>query len=421
MTESGSARAEGGEKGNLCLVTSTFPRWPGDDIPGFVLDLASDLVAEGWRVDVLAPHCKGAARQEEMRGVSVTRFHYLWPEALETLAYGEGGAVTALRRRPWTILKLPFFLLAQFIALRRLVRRREISVISSHWLLPQGLVAGMVSRRTGIPHVATAHGGDVLGLQSGLFAAAKRMALTRARAVTINSSVTEAAVRRLAPSELRIERIPLGADPMPAPDPEKIRETRDRHGCADGSLLLFVGRLIAQKGCADLLTATAEIARAQPDIRLLIAGDGPERDALEALTRHLGIETQVEFLGWIPRDQLVALYQAADIFVAAPASGAGGEVEAFGLVFVEAGLAGLPCVATRSGGIADIVLDGETGLLVDENAPEALAAAIILLIRDPVRATRMGAAGRERAEAHFTRTRAAKAFSALFRQVCDPH
>lgn len=409
-----------GAKGNVCLVTSTFPRWERDEIPGFILDLATDLVTEGWRVDVLAPHCAGAATEEEMEGVFVTRFRYLWPAALETLAYGEGGAIGALRRRPWKVLALPFFLLAQMVALYRLVRRRQIDVINSHWLLPQGLTAGIVAGLTGIPHVATAHGGDVLGLQSGIFAAAKRMALARARVVTVNSNVTEAAVWSLARDGLPILRIPLGANQTPVPWPARLVELRERYTPDGGALLLFVGRLIPQKGCDDLLEATAIIAKTHPDVRLLIAGDGPEKAALEAKALVLNIERQVVFLGWMQREELADLYHAADIFVAAPTRVSGGAVEAFGLVFVEAALAGLPTVATFSGGISDVVIDSETGFLVGEGAFRDLAAAVVYLLEDPERCARMGSAARERAEAHFTRGRAAAAFSDLFSETRGP-
>ena len=424
MTGSGKSKSRKGRrkrrhKGNVCLVTSTFPRWQGDEIPGFVLDLAIDLMAEGWRVDVLAPHCKGAATKEEMQGVAVTRFHYFWPEALETLAYGEGGAIYALRRRPWGILKLPFFLIAQMVALYRLVRRREIDLINSHWLLPQGLTAGIIADLTGIPHIATAHGGDVLGLRSGIFAAAKRLALARARAVTVNSNVTEAAVWSLARDGLPVLHIPLGASPMPVPRPARLVELRDRYTPAGGALLLFVGRLIPQKGCGDLLAAISIIVKTHPDVRLLIAGDGPERVALEARALVLNVERQVAFLGWMPRDELADLYYAADVFVAAPTRVIGGAVEAFGLVFVEAALAGLPTVATRSGGIGDVVVEGETGLLVGEGAYQDLAAAVTWLLENPDQRASMGAAARERAKAHFTRARASNAFSTLFGETID--
>ena len=385
MTGSRKKKAGSQKKGNVCLVTSTFPRWPDDAISGFVLDLAVDLTAEGWRVDVLAPHCKGAAAEEEMQGVRVTRFRYFWPEALETLAYGEGGAIYALRRRPWNILKLPFFLIAQMIALYRLVRRREIDVINSHWLLPQGLTAGIIASLTGIPHVATAHGGDVLGLQSGIFAAAKRMALARARVVTVNSNVTEAAVWSLARDGLPILRIPLGASQTPVPRPARLVELRDRYTPDGGALLLFVGRLIPQKGCGGLLEAVSIIVKTHPDVRLLIAGDGPERAALEARALVLNVERQVVFLGWLARDELADLYYAADVFVAAPTRVIGGAVEAFALVFVEAALAGLPTVATYSGGIGDVVVDGETGFLVGEGACRGLPAAVVSLLDGPDR------------------------------------
>jgi phosphatidylinositol alpha-1,6-mannosyltransferase len=155
------------------------------------------------------------------------------------------------------------------------------------------------------------------------------------------------------------------------------------------------------------------IVRIHAEVRLVIAGDGPEMGTLKDQSTALGIADQVEFTGWMNSDELHQLYQAADLFIAAPTRGAGGEVEAFGLVFVEASLAGLPIVATRSGGIVDIVLEGETGLLVDEDEPEQLAAAIQSLLADPGRARQLGAAGRMRAEELFTRERAADDFSAL--------
>jgi len=403
----------------ICMVTSTFPRWADDSVPHFVLELATDLVAEGWQVDVLAPHCKGAADQEDMEGVSVTRFRYMWPDSLETLAYGTGGAIYALRRKPWNALLLPFFLLAQIIALRRLVKRRQVNLINSHWLLPQGLAAAVVARLTGVPHVATAHGGDVLGLKSGLFAAAKRVALKQSVAGTANSSVTESALRALAPAGFRVERIPLGAAPMPPPVPEAMKVVRDRYAPDGEALLLFVGRLIPQKGCSDLLAAMKLISRSRPGTRLIIAGDGPERTTLEKMSVDLGIAGQVEFAGWASREELVQLYHAAKLFVASPVRGAGGEVEAFGLVFAEAGLAGLPTVATKSGGIADIIIDGETGLLVDEHDPDQFAQAVLQLMNNSEQAQQMGAAAKRRAEARFTRQRAAAAFSDMFEEIID--
>jgi glycosyltransferase involved in cell wall biosynthesis len=419
MKKSDAVDPKRSQTSRICMVTSTFPRWADDSIPYFVLELATDLVEQGWQVDVLAPHCTGAADQEDMEGVSVTRFRYMWPDSLETLAYGAGGAIHALRRKPWNALLLPFFLLAQTFALRGLVKRRQIDLINSHWLLPQGLAAAAVARFAGVPHVATVHGGDVLGLKNRIFTAVKRAVLQRCVAVTANSSVTESAVHALAHEELRIERIPLGAAPMPLPEPEATRDVRE-HYAPDGEiLLLFVGRLIPQKGCSDLLAAMALINQSRPDIRLIIAGDGPDRKTLERLSVDLGIARKVEFAGWTSREALVRLYHAASLFVASPVRGPGGEVEAFGLVFVEAALAGLPTVATNSGGVVDIVVDGETGLLVDEHDPDQFARAVLQLIDDPEKTLQMGAEAKRRAGARFTRQRAAAAFAGLFREMID--
>ena len=417
MTAKEAIGSTGIPPNRICIVTSTFPRWAGDTVPHFVLDLAADLVNCGWQVDVLAPHCDRAARREVIDGVNVTRFRYMWPATLETLAYGDGGAIQSLRRKPWNIVKLPFFLAAQAISLYRLVKRGHIEIINSHWLLPQGLSCAVVSRLTGVPHVATVHGGDILGLKSTLFVAIKRYVLRRAVACTTNSSITEAAVRAIGPADLRIVRIPPGAVATPPAVLEPRRHVPESIAQHDEKLLIFVGRLIAQKGCSDLLAALKLVVRSQPGVRLVVAGDGPEMDALKKQAVSLGIDNKVEFPGWMNSDELQQLYRAADMFVAAPTRGPGGEVEAFGLVFVEASLAGLPVVATRSGGIVDIVLDKKTGLLVDEGNPEQLAAAVLDLLMDTDKAKRMGAAARSRAEKLFTRERATADFSALLSEL----
>ena len=408
---------EAAKKGRVCLVTSTFPRWQGDQVPLFVLELAMDLTEVGWQVDVLAPHFKGAATSEEMHGVTVTRFRYLWPESIQTLAYGAGGAVYSLRKRPWKFLQVPFFLLSQVIALYRLVRVRNIDLINSHWLLPQGLSASLVSRLLSVPHVATAHGGDVFGLRSWLFSASKRAALSRADAITVNSSAAESALGGIVPDSLRIERIPMGANHYQTSDRNCIDDARLRYAPDGAMLLLFVGRLTPQKGCADLISAMSILSSSNRKVRLLIAGDGPERASLEGSVKKMRLESYVTFLGWIASEQLSILYSAAEMFVASPTTGVGGEVEAFGLVFAEAAMAGLPTVATRSGGIADVVVDNETGLLVDEDSPAALAKAIEALLLDPDRARSMGAAAQERGKLLFSRARAAQSFSNLFCEI----
>ncbi|MGI9262428.1 MAG: glycosyltransferase family 4 protein, partial [Woeseiaceae bacterium] len=123
----------------LLVLTSTYPRWSGDTEPRFVEYLSQEL-AKSYEVVVLAPHCDGAARRETLskdgRSISVHRFRYFIP-TLQSLAY-EGGILSRIRRNPFRILLVPFFIAAQLYAISVLHRRYRFDAIHAHWIIPQG-------------------------------------------------------------------------------------------------------------------------------------------------------------------------------------------------------------------------------------------------------------------------------------------
>ncbi len=402
-----------GRRGRVLCVTSNLPRWAGDSTTPFVLHLAADLRALGWDVECLAPHAEGAARREELDGVPVERFRYLWPPSAQTICYS-GGALVNLRRSRVNQAKLPALVAAEWAAVARRVARGRYDLVHAHWLLPQGLVATAPPRRT--PVVATAHGGDVFGLPGKALARAKRLALERADAVTANSSFTEAALRRLAPGLGAVVRIPMGVDTA-APDPDEVAALRALHRTGGGPLVAYAGRLVEEKGVDDLLRALAALAYRLPDTTALVLGEGQDRAALEALAAELGVAGRVTFAGWAAPSTVAAALAAADVVAAPSRQGPDGWVEAQGLTVVEAMAAGTPVVATRSGGVGDAVVDGETGLLVDERSPDQLAAAIERLATDSALSARCVAQGRRVAEERFSRSRSADAFSSLFDEV----
>jgi glycosyltransferase involved in cell wall biosynthesis len=397
-------------RGRILCVTSNLPRWAGDATTPFVLHLASDLTELGWDVEALAPHAEGAATSEVLDGVAVRRFRYLVPASAQTVCY-QGGALVNLRRRPTNKLKLPALVAAEWAALSRRVATGAFDVVHAHWLLPQGLVATLPPRR--VPVVVTAHGGDVFGLPGPMLARAKASALRAADAVTANSSFTEAALRRLAPDLGAVERIPMGVSTA-APASKVVADVRARHRRGDGPLVVFAGRLVEEKGVDDLLEAMARLAGAHPDATALVLGDGQDRAAFEARAAALGVASRVTFGGWAEPAAVAAALAAADVVAAPSKQAPDGWVEAQGLTVVEAMAVGTPVVATRSGGVGDAVVDGETGLLVDEGSPAALAAAIARLATDRALAERCAAAGRRVAVDRYSREATASAFSDLF-------
>jgi phosphatidylinositol alpha-1,6-mannosyltransferase len=397
-------------RGRVLMVTSTFPRWQDDACPTFVGDLARDLHRLGWKVDVLAPHAKWAARDERMDGLHVRRFRYAWPAGAQRLS-SDGGALSALRRSPLNALLVPFFVIGQFAALLRLLARRRYDIVQSHWLLPQGLTAGLAARLTGTRHIATAHGSDVTALRASVFAWLKRLALRSADAVTVNSEATGHAVAALGPRIVRPRLIPLGVDTGGAARPAAVAEFAQRFRHGDGPLILFAGRLAAEKGACDLIEALPKILAALPDAMAVIAGDGPERPSLEALAETRGVGASLRFAGWLNRSALAAAMAAADMVVVSSRR------EGQGLVALEAMAAGTPVIAADVGGLPETVRDDETGLLIPPEAPEALAGAVIRLAGDPDLSQRLAQAGGAMVRKTYSSAAAAEAFGALYQAV----
>ena len=230
------------------------------------------------------------------------------------------------------------------------------------------------------------------------------------RIIAISEAVREfvCAVEGIPPR--KVERIYYGLDAAPAP--QNVADLRTELGWAGAPLIGFVGRLTGQKGVDVLLNAFAIVHRALPTARLLLIGDGPQRAALAALAGGLQISAAVHFAGW--REDARA--QMAALNVLAIAS----RWEGFGLVTLEAMQAGVAVVASRVSALPEIVLDGETGLLVPAANAAKLAAALLALLQDPQRAMQLGENGRLRAAQLFTVKQMAVQHAALYLSLAAP-
>lgn len=216
-------------------------------------------------------------------------------------------------------------------------------------------------------------------------------------AVTAISSHTAGLLRRLSPG-VQVALVPFGAavssppraasPPPPPPDPHPFT-------------VLFVGRLVQRKGVHVLLEA---LARLDPGlgVRLRVVGDGPERERLRGQAAELGLDQRVELLGFVPAEQLEAELSGCDALVLPAVVDAKGDVEGLGVVLLEAMSFGKPVVASRAGGITDIVRDGENGLLVPPGDTGALGAALARLAGDPGLARSLGEAGAEDVRERFS-------------------
>jgi phosphatidylinositol alpha-1,6-mannosyltransferase len=298
----------------------------------------------------------------------------------------------------------PHWLPALYWTARAVRRDRPGMIVVSH-LLSMGTLAWFIKRWHGVPYAVIVHG---MGIALALEAGGRRMALAKrvladAERVVANSVYTA----RLAESAGVPRSRLLVAHPSPsftaadaATGAASAREARERHGLGSDYVVLTLGRLVTRKGFDTLISATALLWRQGRALTLAIAGEGPDRQRLEEFAWTQEVSERVRFLGAIEPGELPALYAASDVFALAPRS-SGGDVEGFGIVYLEAGLLGKPVIGTRTGGVPEAVADGVTGLLVPPADVPALAEAIAKLMDDPGLSARLGLEGRQRVARGF--------------------
>ncbi len=225
------------------------------------------------------------------------------------------------------------------------------------------------------------------------------------------SPVAAARMERLAPG-VDVERFYPGCGGA---------EARTRLGiAADAPVAVCVGRMVPRKGQDTLVRGWPRVLDEVPDARLLLVGDGPHRSTVERLVSRSGVSGSVLLTGAVPWGEMPAYIDAGDVFAMPSRTRRFGlEVEALGIVALEAAACGLPVLVGRSGGAPDTVVDGETGSMVDARDETALAGSLISLLQDREARLRMGAAGRRRVSADWTWHRAAVRLQDLLSAEAD--
>lgn len=358
------------------LVTNDFPPMAGGEAT-YYARICATLSPE--RVMVLAPRFPGDR------------------------SFDVGQAYRIIRRRvpvsPHPLARLLQIVLLSLHALRIARRERVHAVHIGHlWLGPIGLA---VNRLLKVPYVIYLHGGDMAPyLRFRVVRAVVRTIVRHADVCVVNSAYTRRDYEAMGIHHPRVELLTMSV-PLerfrPGLDPRAIRAKYRLDG---QKVILTVGRLIERKGHDVVIRALSRIGGSLGSMRYVIAGRGPEEQRLRALARDLGCGEQVKFIGHVPDEDLPHLYAACDVFVMpSRALDRRDGVEGFGIAFVEAGACGKPVIGGRSGGIADAVVDGVTGILVNPTDVEALAAVLVRLLRNQDEAARLGAQGRQRAQA----------------------
>lgn len=389
----------------VCMLTTGFPRFEGDLFGSFILELAKELVFQGVDVEVVAPHEASLPDDEEMDGVRVKRFRYIWPVSRQAVAYG-GGIPTNLANSWITRLQIPFFLFGFWLKALGAVRRCDL--VHCHWTI-SGLVAYLAARWCGRPIALSVRGSDIHLMKNGFMRRLNRVIYGR---MDIVVGVSEDIAGKLEGVGVEKEKIRVVYNGVAERfQPGDRGDARSRLQLPpDKFILLFVGLLVPVKGLEVLLEAVKLVG----DARLLcvLVGEGSQREELKKKGVDEGISEQLVFAGRSPSQEIPLWMNGADLLVLPSYS------EGRPNVVLEAQACGLPVIATRVGGTPELIQDENNGLLIESGNPGELALKIAELMKDEKRRKSLGEAGRESiAQRGLTWEESARRMTEIYREV----
>ncbi len=303
---------------------------------------------------------------------------------------------------------------------RRLIEHTRAEVVVFGATFPLGLLGPRLKARTGVPYVGFTHGLEVSTARLPGGARLLRSIGADAAAVTYVSHWCRDILEPAFGSGPAHAMLPPAVDPAvfhPAVDGEPVRT---RLGIGDEPVVVCVSRVVERKGQDQLIRALPELRRRVEGARLLVVGGGPHEPELRLLAASLGVSEWVTFVGEVSDAELPAHFAAGDVFAMPCRERRNGrEVEAFGIVFIQAQAIGRPVVAGDIGGVPDALAANRTGVLVDGEDLTAVTDAVASLLGDPDRATVMGAAGSRFVRDGFTWDRRTADLRELLASVVD--
>lgn len=360
----------------VLVLTTTFPRWKNDSTAAFVLELSKKLCVNGLDIFVIAPHQSGAKTFEIMDGVKIYRYPYFFPKKYQTLAYGEG-VLYNLKRYKLAKIQVPLFCISELFFAIKIIRKENIDLIHSHWLIPSGLIGAVCKKIFGLSHVASVHGSDVNTItKSKKLKSICSFIFNYSDIITANSLYTKERLKSINSSVInKVKIIPMGVDLNLF---NYNLSLKFQENLKSDFRIISVGRLIDIKGIKYLILAMKEIINKTKNARLFIIGDGPEKESLMELVSSLNLINYITFTGFVNYRDLPSYYNSADVFVL-PSISLNGKEEALGVVTIEAMASGVPVIGTNVGGVSDIITDGYNGFLVPEKSPSDIANKVLEL------------------------------------------
>ena len=394
----------------VVMVTTSYPRFPGDSVGTFMEPIAKHVAALGHEVHVVAPWHPLLRRGREEDGVIFHFFKYAPVRALNVFGYAAGlQADEKVRGAAWAA--TPLALAAGWFKAMRVAQKRRATIMHGHWVVPGGAIAAYA--RASLPLVVSLHGSDVfVAERNGVVGRVARRVFHRAGYVTACSPDLAERARRLGAAAERLEVVPYGVDVARfRPARSATDALRLRANAAPGQpLIVAAGRLVRKKGFEYLINALPLLAVNRRPV-LAIAGGGDLEAELRQRAARAGVADRVVFLGNVTQDDVSNWFAAAAVVAAPSVRDDSGNVDGLPNTVLEALASAAPLVTTSAGGIGSVVENGRTGLIVPERDAASLARAIDVLLADRAAAEALGTAGRALVESRFGWARVAERLS----------
>jgi glycosyltransferase involved in cell wall biosynthesis len=399
-------------KKTVLVISSTFPRWKNDSRPSFVHDICSHI--KGYRIVVLAPHHDGAKKKERMGDLTVYRFKYFF-EKHQTLCSGAG--IMENSKGFFGKAQLMLLLIMEYLAIKKILEKEKIDIVHAYWLFPQGIIASLACKEK--PLIISGMGTDIFyGLRFRTLRLAARNAFDKANSIIVTSSALESRILEHFPGlKKKLEVIPVGIDAAISGPTKTAEALRKRHNCETSKIILCIGRLTEQKGIQYAIGAMPAILKEHPNAKLLVVGDGNYRRHLAEIVQCHSVQDNVVFVGAVAHSQIADYLQIADIFMFPSLSDSKLGTEAFGVALLEALSQKAAVVATRVGGIIDIIQDGKTGILVEQKSSEQISKAANELLSNANKRKKMGENGFKHVKDNFNWNKTTKKLEGVYKKI----
>ena len=367
----------------ILILTTTFPKNQEDySTPRFIYDVAKNIADRNVKTIVLTPDRPGSKNKIEnfTDKFYAIRFSYFIKNK-QHLTTGEG-IIPHIKANKGNFILIPFLMISQLLHTIKLIKKEEITIINSHWLVPSGLTGALIQKFLKRKNFVTIHAGALYLLE-------KIPLGNRIAKFIFNNSTKIFIVSEFGKKQLfkllnlkdktqynaKVKTIPMGIYI------DKFRLKKNKTVFQKKSFnVLFLGRLVEKKGLVYAIEAIKRIQNS--NINFHICGEGPLRKVLEEIVEINNLTHKIKFYGNISENDKINYFNSADVLLVPSIETAEGDKEGLPVVILEALSAGLPIIASDVGGIKEGVLDNYTGKLIEEKNAESIIKAIHELRND---------------------------------------